>query len=200
MLPLLAAATLAAAPLTVYVETFTAPEPAQGRAFADLVAQELRKRGLRVTTQDELAQLMSGDAQRQKLGCEDQDCGLDRDIATRADVKLTGLVIDIGKMMVQLKSYRMKGSRTGWGFAEATDSDVTDALREAVPLLLADMKARAQPGDPLPPEDAPSGVSAEPKSADAHKRCAAAPGPLALTALFALLWRRGWWNWRRKTG
>lgn len=200
MLALLAAAALAAAPLTVYVETFSGPKPEQGRAFAEIVAQDLRKRGFRVTTQEELAQLMSGDAQRQKLGCEDKDCGIDRDIMSRADVKLTGLVIDIGKMMVQLKSYRLKQNRGPWGYAEASDSDVGDALRAAVPALLADMRKNTLPGDNLPPEEAGGSSSTEPKSADAHKRCAAAPGALALSGLLALLWRRRWWNWRRKTG
>lgn len=200
MLSLLAVATLSAAPLTIYVETFSAPHPAQARGFTELVAQDLRKRGLRVTTQDELAQLLSGDAQRQKLGCEDKDCGIDRDIVNRADVKLTGLVIDIGKTMVQLKTYRMKGSRQAWGFAEAADSDVTDALREAVPLLLEDMRAKAQPGDEAVPAAGAATDSSEPKSADAHKRCAAADGPVVLTAVLALLWRRRSWNWRPKAG
>lgn len=202
MLLLLAAVTLSAAPPIAYVETFTAPQPGQGRAFAELVAQELRKRGMRVTTQNDLEQLMSGEAQRQKLGCEDKDCGIDPDILTKADVKITGLVIDMGKMMVQLKAQRLKGRPSAWGFADVSDSDVTDALREALVVLLADMRKKAQPGDNLPPEGVPDGTSgsSEPKSADAHKRCATAPGALALPAVLALLWRRRWWNWRRKTG
>ena len=199
MLSLLAAATLATTPLTIFVETIRSEEANAQKAhvWTQQLAEQLRQRGFRVTTQDELAQLLSGEAQRQKLGCADKDCGLDQDIMAKADVKLSGLVAGLDTYLVSLTSYRLKPKMEPWAFVNTSDSDPADALAELLPALLEKMRAGAQPGEI--PEQKPSG-SAEPKSADAHKRCAAAPGALALAALLALPWRRRSWNWRPEAG
>lgn len=191
MLTALVVAVLGAQPLSIYVETVRASPKyeAEAHVWTEALAGELRRYGFRVTTQDDLAAMLSGDKQRQRMGCEDKDCGLDPQIVTNGDAKLSATAAGEDGFLVSLTMYRMKPRMQPWASAlgDKAYSEAMEGLREQVPRLIEAMRADAQPGQ-IP--DGPTSNASEPKGATKKGCSVAGAAPMVLLAL--LLGRRRW--------
>ncbi len=196
MLTALVVAVLGAQPLSIYLETVkTSPRyAAEAHVWTEALAGELRRYGFRVTTQDDLTELLSGQKQRQRMGCDDSDCGLDRNIMTTGDARISALAAGEEGFLVSINVYRLKPSGK-WASAagEKSYSEAMDGLREQLSVVLDQMRAGAEPGQ-IP--EAPGSNASEPKGATKKGCSVAGAAPIVLLALLPgrRRWRRASWR------
>jgi hypothetical protein len=181
---------VAAQPVSLYVANLEVGGEAapSGAIYAQALATELRRWGIRVTTQSDLEALLAGKRQEQIMGCEDHDCGLDPEVIKNADGMLTGTVSIGGDDAVfSLKIIKNRGGTLfapNWSTATGTASkaDVMGGLIELVPQLVADLRtglgADRVAAAPLKDRPAPP---------PAPRRCDTTGGALALAAVLAAL-------------
>jgi len=176
------------------VKIFVAPDPANGDpALSDVCVQalagELRRYGLAVTSNTELAALAAGKRHEQIIGCEDKQCGLDDQILKTAEVSAHCLVSGDDDLFVMVKLLDMKQSdptRLSLGTHDVRTSrrglagDMRDATVEVIALL------RKRFGERVAAEPLKEGPGAPP----APRRCSVTGGCLVPLAVLILRRRR----------
>src|SRR5690349_5505817 len=92
---LVVVALLGAEPLSVFLDTVKTSDKhaAEAPVWTEVIAGDLRAWGMRVTTQDDLAALLTGKKQQQRFGCDDKDCGLDPEILTKGDLRVVASAV-----------------------------------------------------------------------------------------------------------
>lgn len=196
MLLALVAASLAAKPMLLYVPTIAGPpETASDRSYwTQVLAHELRRWGLRVTTQEDLTAVATGNKQRQAFGCEDGDCGIDSDVLANADgqASITVAGDKEGPYFVTLKILHAKASpkwdqTQPWASLFGSYPDPGDAFREMVPQLIAQLRRDAEPGQL---RDQPAAAVGGPPAARPRRCSVTGAEALATLALLFLTRRR----------
>ncbi|MBK7858307.1 MAG: hypothetical protein IPJ65_06730 [Archangiaceae bacterium] len=183
-----------ATPVVLFVETIKAdPERMpQARVWTQILAQQLRRWGANVTTQEDLAAAMSGNRQQQQLGCEDRNCGLDADVLKEADGLVSGTFAGEGPYVVSLRV--MHNQAGPWScnqpwvmlIGRGSFSDPLEAINEMVPQLIEGMKRDLGPGRVRDRPMSEKAVGGPPSASP--RRCELALAPAL--ALLAALWVR----------
>lgn len=166
--PLLAAV-LAAQPAapSLAVMTLTAEtgvESSSTRLITDVLLQELQSTHAfaRVVSSRELESVMGLEAQRQLLQCTDGSCVAELSGALGVDLLITGSVGRLGEALVM--TLRLVDARNGSLKAtrsvtlrKADESELIDAVRPALALLLREGGVRGIPAEKAAPDEKPAG-------------------------------------------
>ena len=156
MLALLALTALSANPKVAMLTLSGADlEPAQVRFFSEHVAEHLRRGGVEVVTEREIATILGMERQRQLLGCDDNSCFTELASALGADAIAMGDLAQLEPGLYQI-NLKLISNREGSVLVSRSGrvqglTTVSDALAKAAYEMGRELRTVLRPNEPGAP-------------------------------------------------